>query len=104
MVDNININELIDFKYAIGIILGAYLIITYLINNTKFIKSDTEDTHKHISIFLWGVALGIIWYLTLNSKLDTLIITYFVSVLSYDKVLNPILKKLGIKKKRIIKQ
>jgi len=85
----LNIINLLDLKYTVCVILGSYGIISFVIKNP-------DAAHKHIITFSWGVALATIWYYLMHTAIDTLILSFIIAVIGYDKLLNPILDKLGI--------
>ncbi len=85
----INVINFLDLKYIISLVLGSYGILSFVIKTPS-------STQKHIFTFSWGVALAIVWYYALHITLDTLIVSFIISVVGYDKLLAPILKQLNI--------
>ena len=70
------------------------ILITYC--SLAFVTKNPNVQLKHILSFLWGVALGLFWYFKFNTPIDTLILSFLVGIIGYDKLINPILKIFGI--------
>jgi VIT1/CCC1 family predicted Fe2+/Mn2+ transporter len=84
-----NITALIDIKFVVAQVLLTYGILAYGIKNPTSVV-------KHLLSFLVGCLLGVIWYIIIKATLDTLIISFLIAVIGYDKIINPILKQLNV--------
>lgn len=85
---DINIMDFINVKYILVQVLGVYAILSFVIKNPS-------ENKKHILSFLWGITLGLIWYYPLKAPLDVILVSLLIAIVGYDKIINPILTKLG---------
>lgn len=85
----VDILKLIDMKYILCTIISTYIILSYGIKHVSTLR-------KYISYFLIGCTFGTIWYFILHISIDTLILSFLISLIGYHKIITPILKQFGV--------
>lgn len=90
------IEFLIQFSvipYVLSAVIATYITIYYF-------KADATKKQKLAYSSMWGLFLGIIWYLLVKPDLQLLIVSFFAAAGFYDYIIKWILARFNAEYKK----
>jgi len=84
-----NIINAFDVTYMGTVVFSTWIVLKKIMNN------PTSDEKLIISI-ISGIIFAIIWLYLLNTKLETILLSFFSSIVFYEWIVKRIMRKLNI--------
>lgn len=78
-----------DIAYMGTVVFSTWIVLKKIMNN------PTSDEKLIISI-ISGIIFAIIWLYLLNTKLETILLSFFSSIVFYEWIVKRIMRKLNI--------
>ena len=78
-----------DITYMGTVVFSTWIVLKKIMNN------PTSDEKLIISI-ISGIIFAIIWLYLLNTKLETILLSFFSSIVFYEWIVKRIMRKLNI--------